>query len=134
MTQTLKTARGRADERRKAAIEAYEAGYRAWPETSAKFGAEHTSMVLRNLAEAMVEAIQFDVQAEMLEAKAAKAWADLQAAWDAKRAVRYQLTQAGTAFPDARRGLEAALVAAEAEVVAANARLDVVYRGEEYPQ
>ena len=123
MKTTKLTARDRAEVRRRAAIEAYEAGYRAWPETSARYGAEYTSTVLRNLAEAMVEAIQADVQAEMSEAEAL---AELLAAQEALKVAEYRSAQAGTAFPDAVLLARSALAQAETAEALALFRLGEV--------
>lgn len=82
----------------------------AWPETSVKWGDQFVTDQLRRLAAEMVSAVQADLQAEMNEAKA---WAELSAAQDALKAAWYAYEQAGSAFPDAVRGLRSALAQAE---------------------
>jgi len=120
MKQTKLTARDRAVARRKAAVEAYETAYMAWPETSTKWGNQFVEQQLRRLADEMVQAVQADLQAEMDEATAK---AELLAAQADLKTAEYHLKQAGTAFPDARRGLCEAVAQAEAAAAAAMFRL-----------
>lgn len=108
--KTKLTARDRAAQRRIEAVEAYELAYRAWPETSTKWGDQFVTDQLRRLADEMVQAVQADLQAEMNEAKA---WAELLTARDALKVAEYHLKHSGSAFPDAVRGLRSAVAQAE---------------------